>query len=70
MVELKRDSIADASSVLRNQSPMTVLAHAREAAPSELLEVVLKRLRETELAAQSMARVAETMTRFTPVNAG
>lgn len=65
MVEPKRDNIAGASSVLRNKSPMTVLAHAREAAPSELSEVVLQGLREFDLADQTMARVTETVVRFT-----
>jgi len=37
----------------------------RDITPSELSEVVLLRLRETDLADQSMPRVAETVTRFT-----
>ncbi len=37
----------------------------REITPSEFSEVVLQRLRETDLADQTMPRVAETVTRFT-----
>ena len=65
MDQLTRDRDTDASSSSGNQSPITAPVHDGAVAPSELLEVVLKRLRETELADQTMARVAETMTRFT-----
>ncbi len=65
MDELTRDRTTDASSCSGIQSPITALVHDGAVAPSELLEVVLMRLRETELADQTMARVAETMTRFT-----
>jgi len=46
-------------------APGSLAEQKRHITPSELSEVVLQRLKETALADQSMARVAETMVRFT-----